>query len=365
MILEHLSIVNFKNIQEAELDLSSKLNCFVGLNGAGKTNVLDAIYYLSFCKSAFNSIDSQNVRHNADFFLVQGNYRNADATESISCGLKIDHKKVVKRNGKVYSRLSEHIGHIPLVLVSPNDIELILGGSEERRSFMDMIISQYDATYLHEVIRYRRALQQRNLLLKQDSVDADFIAIYEEEMALSGEVIYAIREQFVDEFEIIFQQIFSNLASSSEKVSLEYMSNCEKGSILSLIQQNRTKDELMGFSLIGVHRDDLRMSLGGYPIKKEGSQGQNKTFLISLKLAQFEFLRRRNGQTPILLLDDIFDKLDSSRVGNILKLVSQDVYGQIFITDTDRSLISDLIARTGMDSRIFEVVEGEIKDEIQ
>ena len=366
MILEHFSIVNYKNIKQAEFNFSHKVNCLVGHNGVGKTNVLDAIYYLSFCKSAFNPVDYQNVNHEADFFLLQGQYLDGDGVkEDIYCGLKKNHRKTFKRNGKEYAKLSEHIGRIPLVLISPHDIELILGGSEERRRFMDMVISQYDSDYLYEEIRYKKALKQRNLLLKQEPpVDTDYMSVYEEIMADSGEKIHAIRKVFLDDFIPLMQDYYSQLSDSSEEVSLKYLSNCQSGHLLQQIQASRSKDSILGFSLCGVHRDDLDMTLGGYDIRREGSQGQNKTYLAALKLAQFSFVSLRSGQKPLLLLDDIFDKLDASRVNKILNLVSKDFFGQIFITDTDRNYISEMVSHTGMDAHLFERSNGEIINEI-
>lgn len=366
MILDSISIINYKNIEQADLSFSPKINCFVGQNGVGKTNLLDAIYYLSFCKSAFNPIDSQNIYHSAEFLMLQGRYKcDEGQIENIYCGLKRHRKKIFKRNDKEYSKLSEHIGRIPLVLISPSDIEMILGGSEERRRFLDMVIVQYSSNYLFEEIRYRKALQQRNTLLKEDSpVDIDYISIYEDVMADAGEKIYALRKSFIKEFSPIFQNIYHELSEDSEDVGLKYISNCEGGDLRELITKSRSKDMILGFSLCGIHRDDLDMTLGGYAIKREGSQGQNKSFLVALKLAQFEFLKKKSKKTPILLLDDIFDKLDTSRVEKILNLVSSDTFGQIFITDTDRNFLSKIIEQTGKVHCIFEVKGGKI-DEIQ
>lgn len=362
MILDSISIVNYKNIEHADLPFSPKVNCFVGNNGVGKTNILDAIYYLSFCKSALNSVDSQNIRHDADFFVLQGSYANEEnARENIYCGFKKQHKKVFKRNGKEYPKLSEHIGKIPLVMVSPNDIDMILGTSEERRRFLDMVISQYDSDYLYEEIRYRKALKQRNVLLKQENpVDEDFILGFEIIMAEAGEKIYRKRKDFLETFIPIFQKEFCQLADEREEVSFSYKTNWEEGDMLQVFQRNRQKDTIVGFSLCGVHRDDLEMSLNGYKIRAEGSQGQTKTYLVALKLAQFEFIRQKKNSVPILLLDDIFDKLDASRVEKILSLVSQDAFGQIFITDTNRNYISDIIDKTGIEARIFNVNDGEV-----
>ena len=367
MVLDNLSVINYKNIQQADARFSPNLNCFVGQNGEGKTNFLDAIYFLSFCKSAFNPIDSQNIRHEADFMVVQGLYEDADGKqENIYCGLKRNHKKVFKRNDKAYTRLADHIGRIPLVMVSPDDAELIIGGGEERRRFLDLVISQFDNAYLYEVVRYQKALRERNVLLKKDEpLDWDYIGAYEDVMADAGEKIHAVRKAFLQEFTPVFQQYYAHLCSDGETVGLDYVSNCKEGQLLQQIAQGRPKDHILGFSLCGVHRDDLSLTLGGYPIKREGSQGQNKSCLVALKMAQFEYLKNKLGRTPILLLDDIFDKLDASRVERILQLVSAEQFGQIFITDTDKNFISSMIAHTGKDAHIFEVQHGNITDEIQ
>lgn len=363
MVLDDLVIYNYKNIREAALTFSPNVNCFVGRNGEGKTNVLDAIYYLSFCKSSMNHNDSQVICHDADFFTLSGDYMTeSEERLKIYCAVKRQHKKVFKRNGKDYDKLSTHIGQILLVLVSPIDQELISGGSELRRKFMDMVISQYDAEYLHLLIRYRRALQQRNALLRGEAEpDADFIGIYEAEMALSGEVIYRKRKCFVEEFMPIFRQIYTQLAGTDENVELTYLSHCDEGPLLKTLEAGRAKDRVMGFSLKGVHRDDLDMRLNGYPIKREGSQGQNKTFMISMKLAQFDFLKGKgNRHVPILLLDDIFDKLDNRRVEQIVEMVSGNRFGQIFITDTNRNFLKSVLERTGKDYRMFNVEAGNV-----
>lgn len=364
MILKDISILNYKNIVEANLSFSPKINCFVGHNGEGKTNLLDAVYYLSFCRSSSNSTDSQIISHDADFMMLQGNYETEnEGTEKIYCGLKRHHKKVFKHNNKEYSKLSEHIGKIRLVMVSPNDTELIEGVSEQRRHFMDMVISQYDSEYLYQIIRYRKALQQRNVLLRaENDLDEDFISVYEKEMAVAGEFVYERRKAFLEEFIPIFQRIYSLLAGEGEEVNLEYRSVCQNGPLEEQIRASRSKDHIMGFSLCGVHRDDLEMSLHGFPIKREGSQGQNKSFVISLKLSQFNFLKNKGDKcVPILLLDDIFDKLDTRRVEQIVKMVSEDDFGQIFITDTSRNFLNSVLQQTGKDFRFFTVDGGRFK----
>ena len=360
MILEKLSLINYKNIREATLDLSPKINCMIGSNGVGKTNILDAVYFLSFCHSASNPVDSTLIRHDENFLMLEGIYLPTGIT--ISCGMKRGTKKHFRRDKKEYRRLSEHIGLIPLVMVSPADTLLIDGGSEERRRLMDMVISQYDHTYMEAVTRYNKALQQRNAMLKQEEEpDTEVMSLWEEQMAVEGERIYQRRESFVSELTPIFQHYYERISGNREQVAIDYVSHCQRGPLLEVIQRDRQKDRIMGYSLHGTHRDDLVFSLGGHPIRREGSQGQHKTFVIALKLAQFDFLRRTNGgNTPILLLDDIFDKLDASRVEQIVTLVAGEEFGQIFITDTNREHLDQILAASSHDYKIFFVDNGDI-----
>ncbi len=365
MILRRISILNYKNIRDATLELSPKMNCLIGRNGVGKTNFLDAVYYLSFCRSAYNTADSQNILHQADFFVLQGSYESdAGEPEDIYCGMKRGTKKQFKRNKKAYKRLSQHIGLIPVIFVSPSDSILIEGGSEERRRLMDVVIAQYDHAYIEALSSYNKALQQRNTLLKQDDEpDASLMDILEMQMAQYGEAIYKKREAFVREFIPVFQDIYRRISEAQEQVSLSYISHAQRGDLLDVIRRDRMKDRAVGYSLHGIHRDDLEMLLGGYPMKREGSQGQNKTFVLALKLAQFNFLRRTaSNTTPLLLLDDIFDKLDAHRVEQIVQLVSGEDYGQIFITDTNRDHLDKILSGSGFDYKIFAVDQGEITE---
>lgn len=364
MILKRISILNYKNLEEVELGFSAKLNCFFGLNGMGKTNLLDAVYFLSFCKSAGNPIDSQNICHDADFFVIQGFYEAADGTpEEIYCGMKRRQKKQFKRNKKEYTRLSDHIGFLPLVMVSPADSELIAGGSDERRRFMDVVISQYDKEYLDALIRYNKALVQRNTLLKSEQpVEEELFLVWEEMMAQAGEVVFRKREAFIREFIPIFQSFYSFISQDREKVGLSYDSHARDASLLEVLKESRVRDQIMGYSLRGVHKDELNMLLGDFPIKREGSQGQNKTYLVALKLAQFDFLKRTGTTVPLLLLDDIFDKLDASRVEQIIKLVAGDSFGQIFITDTNREHLDRILHKVGSDYKMFRVEQGTVAE---
>ena len=353
MILKRISILNYKNLEQVEIGFSAKLNCFFGQNGMGKTNLLDAVYFLSFCKSSGNPIDSQNIRHEQDFFVIQGFYEAEDGTpEEIYCGMKRRSKKQFKRNKKEYSRFSDHIGFLPLVMVSPADSELIAGGSDERRRFMDVVISQYDKEYLEALIRYNKALAQRNTLLKSEfPVEEELFLVWEEMMAQAGEIVFRKREAFIEEFIPIFQSFYSFISQDKEQVGLSYDSHARDASLLEVLKQSRERDKIMGFSLRGIHKDELNMLLGDFPIKKEGSQGQNKTYLV------------RTGQTvPLLLLDDIFDKLDASRVEQIVKLVAGDNFGQIFITDTNREHLDRILQKVGSDYKVFRVDQGVINE---
>ena len=374
MILEKLSLINYKNIREATLDLSPKINCMIGSNGVGKTNILDAVYFLSFCHSASNPTDSTIIRHGEDFLMLEGTYLpdspstlHLPPSTTISCGMKRGTKKHFRRDKKEYRRLSEHIGLIPLVMVSPSDTLLIDGGSEERRRLMDMVISQYDHTYMESVNRYNKALQQRNTMLKLEiEPDPEVISLWEEQMAVEGERIYQRRDAFVRELTPIFQRYYEHISGNREQVAIEYISHCQRGPLLEVIQRDRAKDRIMGYSLHGIHRDDLVFTLGGHPIRREGSQGQHKTFVVALKLAQFDFLRRTNGgNTPILLLDDIFDKLDASRVEQIVTLVAGEEFGQIFITDTNRSHLDQILAASSHDYKIFHVDAGDVSSALE
>ena len=361
MRLNSLSIINYKNIRETDLIFSSKINCFIGNNGMGKTNLLDAIYYLSFCKSHSNSIDSQNILHDADFFVVQGKYEIGDSIEEIYCGMKRRQKKQFKRNKKDYERLSDHIGLLPLVLVSPYDAMLIAEGSDERRKFIDGVISQYDKKYLTELLQYNNALKQRNALLKSEMpTDESLFEIWEDQMTTHGQYIYEKRKEFISEFIPIFQQFYTFIADGNEQISLSYLSQYDKYDVKQHIRETRDRDLILGYSTCGIHKDELEMLLDGYPIKRVGSQGQNKTYLISLKLAQFNFLRQIHKMPPILLLDDIFDKLDSERVKKIIELVSGNAFGQIFITDTNRQYLDQILSQFGQEITIFCVENGQI-----
>lgn len=365
MYLQSLSVLDYKNIALAEFEFSAKLNCFLGNNGAGKTNLLDAIYYLSFTKSFFTAVDTMNVRHDCQMFGLQGAYKNDDgAGEQVSVGYRLNQKKQVKRNGKPYKRFSEHIGLYPLVMVSPSDTSLIIGGSEERRKFMDGVISQFDNTYLDALLRYNRVLLQRNNLLKifyaENRFDQDTLSIYNDQLHEYGSRIFERRKAFIAEITPVFQTFYEHISGGNESVELDYQSSLFDGLLCDQLDDNQGKDRAVQFTSVGVHKDDLLLNLGNYPMKKVGSQGQTKTYLVALKLAQFEYLKKQSGITPLLLLDDVFDKLDAGRVEKIIHLVSDEKFGQIFLTDTNREHLENIIAKVGSHYRIFRINNGEL-----
>ena len=361
--LERISVLNYRNIASCELGFSKRLNCFLGKNGVGKTNLLDAVYYLSFCKSHLNAVDTQVIRHGEDFFMINGTYFMNGTEEFISCAVKRRTKKQFRRNKKEYERLSDHIGFIPAVLISPSDQELISEGSDERRRFLDTVISQYDKSYLTALIRYNSALQNRNALMKQEQVpDATMLDILEEQMSVEAEVVFARRTAFIEGFTPRFQYYYETISGGEEQVSLSYTSHCQRGKLTELLKECRQRDHAIGYTTRGIHKDDLEMLIGDFPIKRTGSQGQNKSYLVALKLAQFDYLKQSTGKVPLLLLDDLFDKLDADRVARIITLVTGDAFGQIFITDTNREHLDELIQHLNTESRIFEVDKGEFKE---
>lgn len=366
MYIQELSLLNFKNFEHAEFKFSEGLNCFIGNNGAGKTNLMDAIHYLSFCKSFLNPVDAQNIRFDQDFFMIQGKYSRFDSDETIYCGLKRSQKKIVRRNQKEYRKLSEHIGLIPLIIVTPSDTNLISGGSEDRRRFIDSVISQYDAVYLENLIRYNRALQQRNNLLKQfagrNSFQPEVLEVWDDQLVKYGQQIHSGRVIFIEKLQPVFQKYYELISGGKETVGLKLQSELTENQFDHLLKLSVGKDRMLQYTTSGIHKDDVDFELADYPIKKFGSQGQKKTYLVALKLAQFDFLKELSGLTPILLLDDIFDKLDKSRVEQIVKLVADDHFGQIFITDTNREHLDRIIAGLETKSLIYTISNGAVLD---
>lgn len=364
MILETISLLNFKNIAEADISLSDNINCFLGNNGMGKTNLLDAIYYLSFCKSFYNISDSQNIKHGEEFFMIRGSYRNSTNNEiaEINCGVKLKQKKVFKRDKKEYERLSEHIGYIPLVIVSPEDSELVKEGSEIRRKFIDQTLSQFNREYLAAVIAYNKALTTRNTMLRRGDKEPTLYEVIEAQMEYAANCVYKYRKDFINDFVEVFNNFYQQICGGGERVSLSYISHMNEGELAKQLSESRTKDSILGYTTRGIHRDDLDMKLGEYNIKRVGSQGQTKSYAIALRFAQYEYLKKMSGKNPILLLDDIFDKLDSNRVERIMNMVSTTEFGQIFVTDTNREYLDAIVRKSDKDFKLFSVENGEIKE---
>ncbi|MUU77621.1 DNA replication/repair protein RecF [Winogradskyella endarachnes] len=359
MNLNTLSLVNYKNFESQVFDFDTKINCFVGANGIGKTNALDAIYHLAFGKSYFNPIAVQNINHNADFFVVDGKFTKNERDEKIIVSLKRGQKKVIKKNGKAYEKFSEHIGFIPLVIISPADRDLIIEGSDTRRKFIDSVISQSDKSYLTELINYNKVLSQRNALLKffalNNTFNADTLAIYNEQLHTYGSEIFKKRDAFLQTFIPIFKSRYEAIAQSEEAINLTYKSDLFNTKLIDLLAKNINKDKALQYTSVGAHKDDLVFTIDEFPIKKFGSQGQQKSFLIALKLAQFDFIKQQSGVSPILLLDDIFDKLDENRVSQIISLVDNEHFGQIFISDTHAERTEDVIKQTHQSYKIFKL----------
>ncbi len=359
MILNTLSLVNYKNFESQVFDFDSKINCFVGANGIGKTNTLDAIYHLAFGKSYFNPIALQNIKHNADFFVVDGSFTKHDRQEKIIVSLKRGQKKIIKRNGKNYDKFSEHIGFIPLVIISPADRNLIAEGSDVRRKFIDSVISQSDKAYLEAVISYNKVLAQRNALLKyfalNNTFNADTISIYNDQLNQYGQLIYDKRNAFLKTFIPIFKLRYKAISNSKERVSINYKSDLKDDTLIALLASNINKDKALQYTSVGVHKDDLNFLIDDHPIKKFGSQGQQKSFLVALKLAQFDFIKLQCGVPPILLLDDIFDKLDENRVAQIISLVNDENFGQIFISDTHAERTEAVVKQIHQTYKIFKL----------
>lgn len=367
MHLKSLQLVNFKNCASAEYIFEDGVNCLVGVNGAGKTNVLDAIYYLSHCKSYFNPIDSQNIKHDEPFFVVQGEFDSGEHVDTVYCGVKRGQKKMFKRSGKEYNKLSEHIGRYPVVIISPYDKDLVYEGSDVRRKFIDGIISQFNSVYLERLIHYNKALMQRNSLLKffweNRTFDAPGLEVWNDQLIEAGSYIYEARRDFLDAFVPVFQRLHERVSGGKELVELSYHAQLNDRSFGELLDLHLDQDRHRQHSTAGIHKDDLLFEIGGHPLKKFGSQGQQKTYLIALKLAQFEFITEKKGLKPILLLDDVFDKIDDHRVRQLMELVSENSFGQIFVTDTDVRRVPEIFDAINAPGKMFNLSNGECIEE--
>lgn len=359
MILKSLSLVNYKNFDSINFSFDEKINCFVGANGIGKTNVLDAIYHLSFGKSYFNPVATQNIKHNEDFFVIDGEYQKGSKIEKIIVSLKRGNKKIIKRNSKSYQKFSDHIGFLPLVIISPADRDLIIEGSDVRRKFVDGVISQSDRDYLNDLISYNKVLVQRNSLLKyfaaNNTFNKDTLDIYNEQLNDVGSKIFNKRKIFLEEFIPIFIERYNSISSGNEIVNITYKSDLFENDLIKLLEKSINKDKTLQFTSVGIHKDDLEFKIEDYAIKKFGSQGQQKSFLVALKLAQFDFIKDHSGVNPILLLDDIFDKLDEQRVAQLIKLVDDENFGQLFISDTHAERTEDVVKQTHQSYKIFKL----------
>lgn len=359
MVLKNLSLLNYKNFETASFEFDSKINCLVGNNGVGKTNVLDAIYHLSFGKSYFNPVTVQNIKHGEGFFVIEGNYDKKNREEKIIVSAKRGLKKIIKRNGKPYPRFSEHIGFLPLVIISPADRDLIVEGSETRRKFMDGVISQGDSDYLNTLLNYNKIVAQRNSLLKYFAVNhthnQETLDIYNLQMHDLGTTIYEKRKAFLNDFMPIFSKRYQSISNSKEIVEIQYRSQLNEQDLLILLKENATKDKISQYSNFGIHKDDLIFDIEEHPIKKFGSQGQQKSFLIALKLAQFDFIKTQSKVNPILLMDDVFDKLDEQRVEQIIALVKNQDFGQLFISDTHADRTEKVIKKIHQSYKMFKL----------
>jgi len=360
MFLHRLSLSDFKNYELADLIFSDKINCFTGNNGVGKTNLLDAIHYLSFCKSFFNPADTQNIRHGQEYFAISGSFlRNGDNPDLVQCIQKRNQRKRFLLNKKEYDRLADHIGNFPLVMISPYDRDLINEGSEVRRRYIDSVISQFDKLYLDDLIQYNKALAQRNALLKsfaeRNFFDLAQLEIWDEQLIRLGRLLFIKRSAFLESFAPIFQHYYTYISGGIEKVELRYESHLCKADMETLIRENLTYDRSARFSTVGIHKDDLEFTLDGFMVKKFGSQGQQKSFVVAIKLAQFDYTRNIKGYKPILLLDDVFDKLDDIRVQQLISLVSKHNFGQVFITDTSEDRIRRIFDAMDIDHKFFSL----------
>ena len=363
MYLRHLALANFKNIAEADLDFSPKINCFLGDNGMGKSNLLDALYFLSFCKSFTGVVDSLLVRRGDEFATLRGVYFRRGVDEEIAAGIRPGQRKAFRRGGKPYQRLAEHIGLFPVVLLSPADMELVGGEPAERRRFIDQIISQSDARYLEALVRYNAALEQRNKLLRDESSDTGLYEVLEVQLELASEYISSRRATVINRLIEIFQPYYQTIAGrDDERATLEYTHSDYPDGLAAHLARMRTRDAALHYTASGTHRDDIAFAIDGMPVRRTASQGQTKTFTTALRFAQYELLRESLGVKPLLLLDDIFDKLDAGRVCRIMRIVStNDSFGQIFITDTNRrhldETVADLPAENGS-YRLWHVEDG-------
>jgi len=367
MHLKHIELTNFKNYEAVSLDFSPRFNCFVGNNGVGKTNILDAVHYLSLTKSFFNNSDTLSIRYGEDYFMLKGEFEKDGDTDDLFCAFQKQKTKVFKRNGKEYQKLSDHVGRFPVVMVSPADSTLITEGSEERRRFLNLIISQYDPEYLDANIRYNKTLMQRNKVLREASDHYDIgtmLELYDEQMVPLSELIYKARKELVENLKPLFSDYYATISHSAETVNIRYRSHLAAPDYYSLLLESRERDKSLQYTTTGIHRDDLIFEINDHSARTSASQGQQKSFLVALKLAKFGYISRMNGFSPALLLDDIFDKFDENRVEEIINLVGSGDFGQVFITDTQKDRIHRILDTTGIDFRLYRIGKTGIEEDI-
>jgi len=364
MHLKNIKLVQFKNYRQVRAEFSKEINCFLGINGSGKTNLLDAIHYLCFTRSAFNTVDAQNIFHTEDFFTVQGEFEVHEKPVEIKCIMEAGKKKQMLNSGKVYDKMSEHVGLLPVVMIAPDDTQLIKEGSEGRRNFFDSIISQLDRPYLQLLVRYQHFLKQRNALLKQFAesgrVNYNLLEPYDLELITLSKLIFEKRKAFITDYKIKIQHHYGVISGEKESVEINYQSDCEDPYFEASFKEGLRKDIILKRTNKGIHKDDFVFGINEYPLKKYGSQGQQKSFLIALKLAQFQTLKEGKGILPILLLDDIFDKLDDLRIAKMIELVANHEFGQLFITDARPERSKQILAGIDADKHFFSISEGTI-----
>ena len=358
-VLEKIVISDFRNIQLQEIDFSPNINCISGNNGEGKTNLLDAIYYMSMTKSAFASSDKFNFRHGTEEFSLAGTYRMPNGLSS-RFALKMSSKgeKKVKRDDKFYQKVSEHVGVLPVVMVSPADVSMVSESGDERRRFVNAVLSQMDREYMSAMQQYNRLLLQRNKMLKDAVVDRSLLEVIDMRMSALAGPVYEARKRFVADLKPIVAEYYKALSGDSEQVDIEYESELSKDSLENILAASFEKDRILKHTTSGIHRDDFLFTMNGHPIRRFGSQGQQKSFLVSLKFAQYEIMKRNYGFAPMLLLDDVFDKLDMGRISNLLQMVASNDFGQIFITDSNKVRMAGIVDRLTQDRAYFETVGG-------
>lgn len=365
MYLKKLKLVNFKNYNHLELEFSSQVNCFLGKNGTGKTNLLDAVHYLSLCKSYFNNSDVMSIMFEQGFFLIQGEFEmEAGNVEVYSCGFKKGQKKIFKNGDKDYDRLADHIGKIPLVISTPADTSIIWDGSEERRRMVDSIISQYNREYLNNLVAYNKTLAQRNKLLKDFNQGIAFqetlIEVYDSTLDMLGTKIHKVRKDFSQEYISIFEKYYRNISGTEEMPGIIYNSQLSNSKMSDLLIESRSRDQFLEYTSVGVHKDDFEFQLDGFPLKRIGSQGQQKTFLVALRLAEFTILSKYCSFSPLMLLDDVFDKFDSERVVRLVNQVKEQQFGQIFMTDTNSGRIDHIIQSITSNYKLFHIEKSNV-----